>query len=84
MVHVTPASEHYSYTMQDFDEQQAVLCDLRANPRDYLAHPDGMVRSYADWTMHHYGISVTRDTPRGPAFASWNLHKLYKRLREVA
>ncbi len=70
MVYVTPANENYRYTNQDCDEQQALLTDLFANPRDYLAHADGQVRCYGYWAKRERG---------GP-----ELIRLHKELRKLA
>jgi hypothetical protein len=85
MTQVTPASQHYTRCNQDVDEQQAILSDLASNPRDYLAHPDGMVRSHADWALEYLGICVrraikNRDRKHGLEI----LAKLHKRLRDLA
>lgn len=82
MIHVTPATQHYTYSNQDFDEYQALLCDLQKTPREYLAHTDGFVRSMTDWTMEYYKLrnlrpSIAHDHEAGRRY----LRKLYQRLR---
>lgn len=86
MIQVTPANRYGTYTNQDCDERQALLCDLQANPGDYLAHADAEVRSLADWTMEHWGIRNIRQIPGivDTTLANVSLGKLYKRLRQLA
>lgn len=79
-------SKELRYSNQDFDEQQAILRDLRENPRDYLAHADGMVRSLADWCMEDFGIRRLRIGTYKPdkSAGERQLIRLYKRLRELS
>ena len=88
MIIVTPVNEHFTRCNQDCDELQALLSDLGTNSRDYLAHADAMVRCYADWTMHYYGIRRFRREAQGEVECrTWGrkeLDKLYRRLRLLA
>jgi hypothetical protein len=89
MVTVTPANIPYTRSFQDCDEKQALLSDLSKNRADYLSHPDGFVRSAADWTMEYYGIRTLRQPDRQDADSRatsqrWYLHTLYQRLRTLA
>lgn len=70
------------YSNHDFDEQQYLLSDLQDNPSDYLRHPDGFVRSLADWTLEYYKLrnlrpTVTTDAEAGRTYK----RKLYQRLQ---
>jgi CDP-diacylglycerol pyrophosphatase len=70
------------YSHQDFDEQQTLLSDLQANPKDYLNHSDGTVRSLADWCMESYKRRNLRPSIAADAQAGKvRLRALYKRLQ---
>ena len=90
MIKVTPTGQWHKYTGQDHDEKNQLLADLQANTGEYLAHSDAMVRAYADWALEYYGIRNLRNIPRDRVFPAnvHNpancLHRLYRRLREIA
>lgn len=83
---ITPANSHYRYSNQDCDERQAILSDLQRDAGSYLRHPDGQVRSLADWTLAYWGISNTRwpNVKPNERWAREYLGKLHRRLRELA
>lgn len=85
MITVTPLHQPYTYSYQDCDELQALLCDLQRTRSDYLRHPDSVVRSAADWTLEYFGLGHRSHclTP-DPAAAKASLYELYKRLRALA
>jgi hypothetical protein len=81
MIHVTYP---IMYSNQDFDEQQALYSDLQANPRDYLNHTDGFVRSLADWTMEWFKMRNLRsDIQKNPVNGRLKLKALYARLQQL-
>jgi hypothetical protein len=85
MITVTPATKGYSYSNQDFDEQQRLVLDLAENRRDYLAHSDAEVRSLADWSMEHLGLRTLRPGfPKTDVAKRDTINRLYKRLRHLA
>ena len=85
MITARPTTEYIRYANQDCDERQALLCDLQANPRDYLSHPDGCVRSMADWAMELFKLRCVRPTVQRDVCAGKRyLDKLYARLRCLA
>ena len=86
MIHVTPHNKHYTYSNQDFDERQALLCDLQKNQSEYLTHKDPVVRSTADWALEYTGIRRLRThlVQQNKQDATGALRQLYKRLRLLA
>lgn len=84
MILVTPANEHYTYTNQDCDEQQALLCDVVSSPRQYTLHGDVQVRLHAFDTIDAYKLGRAKDLFRPESNAHLFLKRLHRRLREVA
>ena len=86
MIHVTPHNKHYTYTNQDCDERQALLCDLQKSPDDYLTHKDPVVRNTADWALKYAGLRRIRAhfVQQNEQDANGALRQLYRRLRLLA
>ena len=85
MITARPLHEYLRYSNQDVDELQDLRCDLQAHPADYLNHPDGYVRSMADWTMEYYKMRNLRPTIALDTYGGRHkLTALYQRLRELA
>jgi hypothetical protein len=86
MLTAIPVTRVHTYANQDLDEMQHLVQDLKDRPKVYLAHADGMVRAFADWTMEYGGFRSVRSPDVRPNETQYRrqLRNLYARLREVA
>jgi hypothetical protein len=84
MIKVTPTHQPFANSHQVFDEQQALLTDLRQHPEVYLEHRDPIVVERAGLAMSAWQMQVPEGSMRPWSDAYILLGQLYRYLRTIA